>query len=182
MIGFIPVKGYEGYYSINKEGDVVSSYYGITLKHGESAGYPRVTLYKPGKRGKGKTIHRLLAEHFIPNPDNLPQVNHIDGDRYNFSLDNLEWVTASENVKDGFLRGRVTPNKGKRLAHYTRDCEGCKQEYVAGKKHQRFCSAKCSARWRVKAHPHTVGRQRDPKTGRIVAIELFKQGVLSRES
>lgn len=60
--------------------------------------------YKVGlvdERGKVKQIHihRLLATHFIPNPNNLPQVNHIDGNKKNNDLSNLEWVTRSQNMK-----------------------------------------------------------------------------------
>lgn len=49
--------------------------------------------------GKKHRIHRLVAECFIPNPDNKPFVDHIDGDRYNNRADNLEWVTEKENNK-----------------------------------------------------------------------------------
>jgi hypothetical protein len=48
-------------------------------------------------RGKDKKIHRLVAETFIPNPDNKPQINHIDGNRHNNHCSNLEWVDTSEN-------------------------------------------------------------------------------------
>ncbi len=50
-------------------------------------------------------IYRLLAIHFIPNPENKREVNHIDGNRMNFELSNLEWVTASENMKHSFRTG-----------------------------------------------------------------------------
>lgn len=50
-------------------------------------------------------LHRMLAVHFIPNPKNKPQVNHIDGDKLNNSLENLEWVTKSENMRHAFDTG-----------------------------------------------------------------------------
>ena len=50
-------------------------------------------------------LHRLVAQHFLPNPNNLPQVNHIDGNRYNNSVSNLEWVTGSENVLHAYANG-----------------------------------------------------------------------------
>ena len=50
-------------------------------------------------------LHVLVAKHFVPNPDNLPQVNHKDGDRYNNKADNLEWCTASRNVKHAYDTG-----------------------------------------------------------------------------
>ena len=53
-------------------------------------GYLAVDLYKDGKRTTAK-VHRLVGEAFIPNPDNLPQINHRDGDKFNNSVSNLEW-------------------------------------------------------------------------------------------
>jgi hypothetical protein len=67
------------------------------------SGYPSVIFMKNGKK-QHKRVHRILAEVFIPNPLNLPCVNHIDGDRTNYSLSNLEWVTQKQN------RERRAPN------------------------------------------------------------------------
>lgn len=61
-------------------------------------GYACVDIQENGK-AKKHYLHRLLAQHFIPNPENKPEVNHIDGNKQNYSLSNLEWVTSSENVK-----------------------------------------------------------------------------------
>ncbi len=69
-----------------------------------SKGYLRVTLYKDGSR-KNFLIHRLIATHFIPNPENKPQVNHIDGNKINNNIDNLEWVTPSENTQHAYDTG-----------------------------------------------------------------------------
>lgn len=83
-------------------------------------GYYRVTLAKNGRKVQ-KYLHRLLASHFIPNPDNLPQVNHKDGNKLNCSLDNLEWVTVKDNVIHAYqnglihhIEGKAHPNYGKR--------------------------------------------------------------------
>lgn len=68
-----------------------------TLNH---KGYQRLRLSYPrgdGKYGKMYTIHRLVALTFVPNPENKPQVNHIDGDKLNNHVSNLEWVTNVEN-------------------------------------------------------------------------------------
>ncbi|MED2945535.1 HNH endonuclease [Bacillus swezeyi] len=77
-------------------------------------GYVKVTLKKNGK-AVDRRVHRLVALHFIPNPNNLPQVNHIDGDKSNPSINNLEWVTAKGNalhaLKHGLIRvGEKSPN------------------------------------------------------------------------
>lgn len=58
--------------------------------------YIRIALFKDGKR-VWRNIHVLVAQAFIPNPDNKPEVNHIDGDKLNSRADNLEWVTRLEN-------------------------------------------------------------------------------------
>lgn len=74
-------------------------------------GYLRVYLSKNGKVSK-KYIHRLVAETFIPNPNNLPQVNHIDGNKKNNNVNNLEWVTSKENIIHAFKTGLSVIPKG----------------------------------------------------------------------
>lgn len=100
--GFINIVGYEGLYQINASGVVVSMKTDIKdfciLTPYLVKGYPAVKLYIDG-RGSSKQIlvHRLVAIHFIPNPENKPQVNHINGVRGDSRAENLEWVTAREN-------------------------------------------------------------------------------------
>lgn len=95
-------------YTIREDG-VVTSRFDRTIKPQVSRnGYIRVELWKDG-RGKKYLLHRLLAQAFIPNPEGKPQVNHIDGDKENNALSNLEWVTQRENqihaYKLGLQRG-----------------------------------------------------------------------------
>ena len=96
---FIPIKGYESRYAINKLGQVKSLKSGIILKHyTNGVGYSRVGFYDKSKgRSKEFYVHRLLAIHFIPNPENKKFINHKDGNPQNNSLENLEWCTKSEN-------------------------------------------------------------------------------------
>ncbi len=75
--------------------------------------YSCVGLYKKDSL-KGKTIllHRIVAIAFIPNPDNKPCVNHIDGNKRNNNVDNLEWCTHSENTKHACRTGLILPTNG----------------------------------------------------------------------
>jgi hypothetical protein len=82
-------------------------------------GYLRVTLYKIGdrandkeRRGKTYDIHRLMATNFIDNNENKPVVNHIDGNKLNNKVSNIEWCTVSENTQHAFDNGLGKPSKG----------------------------------------------------------------------
>lgn len=89
--------GYEGKYSITTNG--VVKRYGEPIKQQRNKfGYMNVSLYKD-KHNKQYKVHRLVAMSFIPNPDNKPQVNHIDGNKENNNVNNLEWCTCKENIK-----------------------------------------------------------------------------------
>lgn len=108
------IKGYEGLYQVSNLGRVKSlgrnqtigdktTYFKeekILIGSKNHKGYWYVGLYKDGK-GKRKAIHRLVAEHFIPNPENKPCVNHKDEVKTNNCVDNLEWLTHKENTNYG---------------------------------------------------------------------------------
>ncbi len=88
-------------YAITEQGEVYNSKTKKYLKASlHNAGY--LTVYVDGKN---RLLHRLLAEVFIPNPDNLPCVNHKDGNKLNNDLNNLEWCTYGENNKHAYKTG-----------------------------------------------------------------------------
>lgn len=84
-------------YSITKDGEVYSYRVNRFLKHAVNKGYKFYSLTNDDGEIKNTFSHRLVALTYLPNPDNLPQVNHIDGDKLNSSLSNLEWCTPSQN-------------------------------------------------------------------------------------
>ena len=110
--GFVPVQGYENYYMVDKNGNVFGIKRGKIMTPVESNnGYLQVHLTKDGK-AKSCKIHRLVAQAFIPNPYNLPQVNHKDENKKNNNVENLEWCTQSYNMsyKDGQKRRAKSRN------------------------------------------------------------------------
>lgn len=90
------IKGYEGLYQISTWGNVRNIKGDLIFQERNKKGYLRVRLYKDGIR-KNHRVSRLVAEAFISNPAELPQVNHIDGNKDNNSFTNLEWVDNTQN-------------------------------------------------------------------------------------
>lgn len=94
------IKGYENLYKINRNGDIYSCWYKKNMTPLVSKdGYKYIHLKKEGVRFKG-FIHRLLAKQYIDNPDNKPEIDHIDRNKNNNSLDNLRWVSRIENRRN----------------------------------------------------------------------------------
>lgn len=109
------IPGYEGLYQVSSFGQVRSLKRGTTsgrvLSVGRgNGGYQHVSLSKNGVTTTRK-VHRLVAEVFLPNLDNLPEVNHIDPDKDNNSVRNLEWVTRQQN-HDHSIRVGIRAEKG----------------------------------------------------------------------
>lgn len=90
------VAGYEGLYEVSNHGRVKGPK-GLIKPKVSNNGYARTELWKKGERWR-PTIHRLVAQTFIENPENKPQVNHLDGNKLNNTVSNLEWCTAQENM------------------------------------------------------------------------------------
>ena len=118
------IKDYEGLYQVSNLGRVKSLNYNKTGREQvlkptmDVDGYLRLTLYKDGKQKFG--VHRLVAEAFIPNPENLPQINHKDEDKTNNCIWNLEWCDSKYNNNYGTrnekTRQKLINNKKRSLA------------------------------------------------------------------
>ena len=93
------VKGYEGLYGITSCGRVYSyKNKKFLTPFYNTKGYLKVDLFKNGK-SKQFFVHRLVAEAYIPNPNNLPQVDHIDNDKNHNHINNLQWITNRNNCR-----------------------------------------------------------------------------------
>lgn len=128
------VVGYEGMYRVSNEGQIKSL---VRKKfNGHGCYTKRERILRPGKRGKGGTwyefvvladgnsykhysVHRLVAEAFLPNPQKLPEVNHKDENTMNNSVNNLEWCTREYNINYSKAKrvAQLTPD-GEKLAEY----------------------------------------------------------------
>lgn len=101
------VKDYEGLYQVSNLGRVKRVSYNKILKPScNKYGYLIVGLYKNGK-SKSHYIHRLVANEFITNPNNLPCINHMDENKFNNTVENLEWCTHKYNSNYGTAAKRM---------------------------------------------------------------------------
>ena len=151
------IEGYEGAYEVSNFGNVrsvdrdivysngrVVSYKGNTKKQTvDKYGYAYVGLYSNQKHKQGMT-HRLVAKAFIPNIDNKPQVNHIDGNKLNNHVDNLEWATSQENMEHAVKIGLIDKVAGE--GHYrakltNEDVIEIRQRVVDGETYQSVADA-----------------------------------------
>ena len=103
-----PVIGYEGIFEVSDKGNLkrlLENGKERILKGYENCNGYRATVLCVNHVPKSKLIHRLVAEAFIPNPDNLPQINHIDGNKKNNSVENLEWCDSKHNINHAWSNG-----------------------------------------------------------------------------
>lgn len=111
------IKGYEGLYQVNEFGEVKNLKLDRLMKGTIKNGYVKVHLRKEGI-SKYYFVHRLVAEAFINNPDNLPQVNHKDEIKTNNNVNNLEWCDSKYNVNYGTARQRMIEKMSKGVEQY----------------------------------------------------------------
>jgi len=118
------IKGFEGSYQVSNLGNIrsltrkVNTFYGVRTVKGKilkplktNTNYFRVDL-KQNQKHNYLSIHKLVAETFIPNPNNYPVINHKDNNPLNNCLDNLEWCTQSYNVQYAYKNGNAKPTTG----------------------------------------------------------------------
>lgn len=106
------VEGFDGLLEVSNTGIVKSR--GKIKYQAIDRGYPKVLFYFKGKNYTFR-VHRLVAKAFIDNPQGKPEVNHIDCDKTNNNVDNLEWCTRKENSEHAVKNGRLLGMKSKCL-------------------------------------------------------------------
>lgn len=128
----------KGYY-VSNFGNIKGRSGKILKLHTNKNGYFNVTVYPNGKHNGCKClkIHRLVAKAFIPNPNNLPIINHIDGNKLNNNVSNLEWCTYSYNTKHAYdnklrLSSKGCNNVNSKLSKS--DVEWIRQHYIPNSK------------------------------------------------
>ena len=153
------IEGYEGIYQVSNKGRI-KSFYGVKEKilvtRTKGHDYEKVLL---SKNGVGKTflIHRLVAKAFIPNPENKPEVNHIDGNKKNNCVENLEWMTCSENTKHAFDTGLAKVLRGANNGAARLTPEQIKEIRATYKKDSKtFCGTALAKKYHV--GPSTISR------------------------
>ena len=157
------IKGYEGIYQVDENGNVKSCERNTSGKHikekiikggNYSNDYRFVCLRKDGKNSN-KSIHRLVANAFIPNPNNYPYVNHKDGNKSNNNVTNLEWCTAKQNLQHAIdiglssdwckIKRKVTVKQGEHIILFEtmKDCSaffGFKKAWLNGQIRKHGCT------------------------------------------
>ena len=192
----IIIDNIETNYSVSEDGIIRNDNTNKILSQRIQQGYCHVGLTINGKV-KSCRVHRLVAQAFIPNPENKPYVNHIDGIRSNNNVENLEWCTPKENTQHAVRTGLMLPTReraviqfsleGERLAEYVSLAEAARQTGSSVEKIVLCCQMQRKThnnfQWRYKEDdassiqatekPKTLAKkvaQLDPKTGEILNI------------
>lgn len=136
-VKLLPVKGYEGFYSVDANGNIYSDITSISRRKGKlkpylKNGYLAVNLFKD-RKVKHHYVHRLVAQTFIPNPLSFAEVNHINCNKLDNSVGNLEWCDRKHNLEHSYEHGlkRCGENHG---CHKLTEKEviSIRKEYVKG--------------------------------------------------
>ena len=143
------IVGYEGLYKVSNKGRVKrlqgkGCKQERILKPGKNrGGYLRVKFWKDGK-GINYKVHRLVAQAFIPNPQDLPEINHKDENKENNCVENLEWITHKENINHGTRNERMVKTKSKPVIGISLDSKSYLY-FNSAKDAQSLAGFKCSA-------------------------------------
>jgi hypothetical protein len=131
------IQGYNKYL-IYETGDVFNNKFNRFLKPSKNKyGYLQINLSKNNKP-KMFLVHRLVALHYIPNPDNKLEVNHIDGDKCNNCIENLEWTTTMENC-NAFKKTPKTNTSGiKNISYHKQSNRWVYRKRIYGKLNQKY--------------------------------------------
>ena len=106
-IEYRPVEGYDGYYA-GYDGNIYSGKTHKILHPSMSYnGYGMVNLLNKDHKACTKRVNRIVALTWLPNPNNYPEVHHIDENKLNNSVDNLKWATRTENMNEGTVKNRI---------------------------------------------------------------------------
>lgn len=117
------IKGLEGLYKVSNKGRVLSMRRNLVLKTNiNENGYEMISLQKKKYR-----VHRLVAEAFIPNIEGKPEINHIDENKLNNKVENLEWATRSENINYGHRNEKMAEKIRKPILQFTKSGELIKE-------------------------------------------------------
>ena len=118
------IEGFDGKLLVSNRGRIKSELRNGTILKSQvdAKGYHRVRV-TVNRVKRTLKVHREVAKAFIPNPRGLPQVNHIDGNKSNNSVDNLEWVTPSENTRHAVGTGLFLPTREKSVTHPDYKCK-----------------------------------------------------------
>lgn len=128
---WLPVPEFEQYYAVSNYGRIYSIRYGKLIKPGvNQTGYHHINM-RVMYSNNSKRVHRLVALAFIPNPENKPIVNHLDGNKLNNHISNLEWATAKENMEHASETGLLDGKNRGRVLTYA-DAVAIRARYVKG--------------------------------------------------
>lgn len=126
----VAIPGFEGIYEIDTNGNIFNSK-GIMKPHKKN-GYLAINLTKGGVQ-KHFYVHRLVAKTFIPNPEGLKEVNHIDANKHNNNLSNLEWCDRKHNLRHSYDKGLKRCGETHGMHKLTElDVMKIRKEYVKG--------------------------------------------------